>query len=156
MRTARGGRGDHDDRGSAVIEFVFVAVVITLPLVYLLVAVTVVQRSRLAVTQAAREAGRAFATADTTADAPTRMAAAVRLAFASQGLPDDAEVRVVAAGAGCDAPPVAPELTPGAVFTICVRRHVPVPGVPRFLSGRGIVTVGEYTVHVDDFRVVPP
>jgi hypothetical protein len=35
-----------------------------------------------------------------------------------------------------------------------VIRSVEVPGVPHFLSGKGITTVGEYLVHVDDYRGV--
>ncbi|MDT4932563.1 MAG: hypothetical protein QOK11_455, partial [Pseudonocardiales bacterium] len=73
-------RDDSGDGGTAIIEFVFVAVIVMVPLVYLLVAVAVVQRSQLAVTQAAREAGRAFATSDTARDADLRAPAAVRLA----------------------------------------------------------------------------
>ena len=56
--------------GNAIIEFVFVAVMVMVPLVYLVVAVAVVQRNQLAVTQAARDAGRAFATSDTAGRRP--------------------------------------------------------------------------------------
>lgn len=57
------GINSHDeigDAGNAVIEFVFVAVLILIPLVYFVVAVASVQRSSVAVTHAAREAGRAL------------------------------------------------------------------------------------------------
>lgn len=145
---------DRDDAGNAVVEFVFVAVVVLLPLVYLVVAVSTVQASRLAVGQAAREAGRAFATSDTEADAAVRMRAAVRIALADQGLPDDATLSFVAAGAGCDTPAVTPQLRPGAQFTVCVSRHVDVPAVPSVLQRHGITTVGRFVVHVDDFRAL--
>lgn len=142
-----------DDAGSALIEFVFVAVIVMVPLVYLIVSVAAVQRSELAVSQAAREAGRAFATADSAADALPRARAAVRIALQDEGLSDDAEVRFVAAGASCNDSTTTPVLDAGARFTVCVLRHVEIPGVPRFLSGRGVTTVGEYVVHVDDYRV---
>lgn len=145
-----------NDAGSAVIEFVFVAVVALIPLVYLLAAVSVVQRSQLAVSQAAREAGRAFATSDAAGSAAGRSAAAVRLALAAQGLPDDATVRVVAPGAACTSETVDPVLQPGAAFTVCVQRRVQVPGVPRLVAGRGVESVGRFTVYVDDFRTVQP
>jgi len=145
-----------DDRGSAVVEFVFVALVVTVPLVYLIAAVAEVQRSQLAVTSAAREAGRAFATSDSAGEARARVAAAVRLALAAQGLPDDAAVGFVPAGADCASAAIAPALAAGAVFTVCVTRHVAVPGVPSVLAGRGITSVGEYVVHIDDFRTVSP
>ncbi len=125
------------------------------PLVYLIVAVAAVQRSQLAVSQAAREAGRAFATSSEPAQAQVRVAAAVRLALAAQHLPDDAVVRYVASGAGCSAPAIRPRLVPGAQFTVCVSRHLQVPGVPSVLAGRGITSIGEYVVHVDDYRATP-
>ena len=71
------------------------------PLVYLVVAVADVQRSELAVSQAAREAGRAFATSDSAGEAYARARAAVHIALDDQGLPDDAELRFVPAGASC-------------------------------------------------------
>lgn len=142
------------DGGNAIVEFVFVAVIVLVPLIYLIVAVATVQRSSLAVSQAAREAGRAFATSDTAADAMVRARAAAGIALRDQGLPDDVELRFVAAGSSCDAPAAEPELRAGAVFTVCVVRPVALPAVPSILEGRGIVTVGEYVVHVDDYRTV--
>lgn len=141
------------DAGSAIVEFVFVAVVIMVPLVYLIASVATVQRTQLAVTQAARDAGRAFATSDNAVAARARVAAAVRLALHDQGLPDDASVRFVAARHGCDDAAVTPRLVPGAEFTVCVSRRVELPGVPSVLAGRGIRSVGHYLVHLDDFRV---
>lgn len=148
--------GVRRDAGNAVIEFVFVAVVVLVPLVYFVVAVASVQRSRLAVTQAAREAGRAFATSDSTADGEARATVAVRLALADQGLADDAELRYVATGASCQGDAIAPELTPGAEFTVCVVRHAVLPGVPTLIAGKGITTIGRYVLHVDDYRTVAP
>lgn len=145
-----------EDGGTAIIEFVFVAVIVMLPLVYLIVAVAGVQRSELAVSQAAREAGRAFATSDSADEALARADVAVHIALRDQGLPDDAEVRYVAAGATCadDPPAIAPQLRAGAEFTVCVRRRVDIPAVPKVLLGKGITTWGEYVVHIDDYRTV--
>jgi Flp pilus assembly protein TadG len=143
-----------DDSGSVIIEFVFVAVIVMVPLIYLVIAVASVQRSELAVSQAAREAGRAFATADTAAEALPRARAAVNLALRNQGLPDDVSVKFVAAGEPCDGAAVAPRLSAGAQFTICVIRHVHIPGIPSVLSGKGITTIGAYVLHIDDYRVV--
>lgn len=145
-----------EESGTAIIEFVFVAVLVMVPLVYLIAAVATVQRNSLAVTQAARDAGRAFATSESAPDAKRRVAAAIRLALADQGLPDDADVRFVASGASCDAASITPRLAPGAEFTVCVSRRVSLPAVPSVLTGRGIRTVGMYVVHVDDFRQVSP
>ncbi len=144
------------DDGNAIIEFVFVAVMILVPTIYFVTAVASVAHSRTAVTQAAREAGRAFATADSTADALARAQVAVRLAFDDQGLADDARLRFVPVEARCDGVPIVPVLAPGAEFAVCVTRRADVPGVPTLLAGRGITTVGRYIVHVDDFRTVRP
>jgi Flp pilus assembly protein TadG len=148
---ARLGSGG-DDRGNSVIEFVFVAVLVLVPLVYFVVAVASVQRSTLGVTQAAREAGRAFATADTEADAPARAQVAMRLALADQRLPDDAQLRYVPLGASCQAAQIAPELAPGAEFEVCVVRHAAIPAIPTILQGKGITTIGRYELHIDDYR----
>ncbi len=143
-----------DDSGNAIIEFVFVAVLIMVPLVYFIAAVASVQRSRLAVTQAAREAGRAFATGSSTEDGVTRAQVAVRLAFEDQGLFDDAEIRYVAVHSSCNSTAISPVLAPGAKFSICVSRHADIPGVPSLVAGRGVTTVGEFLIRVDDYRTV--
>jgi hypothetical protein len=143
------------DAGNAIVEFVFVAVIVMVPLVYLIAAVATVQRSTLAVSQAARDAGRAFATSESAAEARTRVGVAVRIALDNLGLPDDVDLRYVAAGASCDAPEITPQLAAGAEFTVCVIRRVELPAIPSVLAGRGIRAVGAYTVHVDDFRAGP-
>jgi len=142
------------DEGTAIVEFVFLAVVVLVPLVYLVAAVAVVQRNTLAVSQAARDAGRAFSTSDTVDGARARAAAAVRLALADQGLPDDVDVRFVSAGAPCTAARIRPLLTPGTQFTVCVTRRVQLPGIPSLLAGRGVRVVATFLVHVDDYRAV--
>lgn len=144
------------ESGNAAIEFIFVALMILVPIVYFVAAVASLQRSNLAVAQAAREAGRAFASGESTADALARAQAAVRLALADQGLPDDAEMRFVAADASCRSAPLTPALAPGAVFAVCVVRRAQLPGVPTLVAGHGITTIGRYVIHVDDFRTVRP
>lgn len=144
------------ESGNAAIEFIFVALMILVPIVYFVTAVASIQRSNVGVAQAAREAGRAFASGESTADAVARARAAVRLALADQGLPDDAEMRFVPADASCSSRAITPLLAPGAVFAVCVVRHAQLPGVPTLIAGHGITTVGRYLIHVDDFRTVQP
>ncbi|GAB2469220.1 TadE/TadG family type IV pilus assembly protein [Jatrophihabitans fulvus] len=142
-----------DDSGNAIIEFIFVAVIVLVPLVYLVAAVATAQRTNLAVTAAARDAGRAYATSDTPAEGERRLRAAVRLALDAQGLPTGGtDVRVVAADQGCDGARTRPTLRPGAEFAICVTRRVDLPGIPSLLAGKGVTSVGRYVVHIDDFR----
>lgn len=144
-------RGTGDD-GSAIIEFVFVAVLVMVPLVYLIVAVASVQRDRLGVANAAREAGRAYATSAGTAEGMSRARAAAQIAYTDAGLGAAVDVTFVAAGAACDAARIEPTLAAGAVFTVCVVRQSDLPAVPTVLRGRGITTEGRFTVHVDDYR----
>lgn len=147
---------DRGDQGSAIVEFVFVALLVLIPLVYLIVAVASVQRSRVAVTNAARDVGRAVAMTTSVSDAAGRAEAALRIALANQGLSaTDVELKYVAAGASCESGAVQPVLEPGSEFTVCVVRRQILPAVPTVLSGRGITTVGRYVVHMDDFRLVP-
>lgn len=147
-------RAAAEDAGSAIVEFVFVAVIVMVPLVYLIAAVATVQRSELAVSQAAREAGRAYATSDTAGAAMGRARAAMHIALHDQGLSDDAELVFVPAGSSCGAASISPQLSAGAQFTVCVLRRADIPAVPHVLLGKGITTTGEYVVHIDDYRTV--
>jgi Flp pilus assembly protein TadG len=148
-------RPDQDD-GNAIVEFIFVAVLVFVPLIYLIVAVAVIQRARLATSNAARDVGRAIATSESADQTELRSQAALRIAIADQGLrPADVQLRFVAAGADCQAgPAVPPSLAAGAVFRVCVIRHQRLPAVPTVLSGRGVTTIGTYLVHVDEFRTI--
>jgi hypothetical protein len=157
------------------VEFVFAGVLLLAPLLYLVVALSEVQRNAFAVTQAAREAGRAYATADDPATAPARAGYAVRLALADQHLTGGAELRWGPVGHGCDraglpverltvdstVSPVSagspasaefPSLTPGARFEFCVRRTYRLPGVPTLVDGGHNVVEARFVVHVDDLR----
>lgn len=141
------------DRGSAVVEFVLLGLVLLVPLLYLALALSAVQRTAFGVTQAAREAGRAYVTG-TAATAPARAEQAARLALADQGVPAaDVRVRYGAADAGC--PAAGPEpwpLRPGTVFAVCVTAPLRLPAVPGFLlGGRGTVT-GRHVVRADEHR----
>lgn len=143
------------ERASAIIEFVFVAVLVLVPLIYLIVAVAVVQRSRLATTNAARDVGRAIATADSAPQAESRAQAALRVALRGQGLtPEQVELRYVAASTDCRGPETTPSLAPASVFAVCVIRHQPLPAVPTVFSGKGVTIIGRYLLHVDDYRII--
>jgi Flp pilus assembly protein TadG len=140
------------DGGAATVEFVLIAVLIMTPLLYVVLAVFEVQRNAFAVTQAAREAGRAFATADDVSSGEERARYAMALALRDQGLPPDgAELRFGPVGSGCaGAGPVT--LDPGADLEVCVTRVYRIPAVPAYLdAGRNTVTA-RYVAHLDDFR----
>jgi Na+-transporting methylmalonyl-CoA/oxaloacetate decarboxylase gamma subunit len=116
------------DEGSAVIEFVFLAVLMLVPIVYLIVALGRIQAGALAVEQGAREAGRAFVTAPDEASGALRAQTAAALAFHDQGFagPYDGQLSVWCSAAPC--------LTGNGRVTVDAQITVILPGVPRFLS----------------------
>jgi hypothetical protein len=141
------------DRGNAIVEFVFLGVLLLVPLMYLVLAVSAVQRNLYGVTQAAREAGRAYATG-TAANAADRASYAARLALEDQGVSgDDAVVRYGPADGDCGSAVAEPwPVTPAAEFAVCVTRQITVPGVPGFLVGSRSTVTGRYIVHLDGYR----
>lgn len=138
-----------DDQGSAITEFIVVAVLILLPMAYIVMSVMRVQAATLASTQAAREAGRAFTQAPSipTAFAAAQMAAT--LAFEDQGfaLPPDALAITC---------PEGPCLTPGTSAVVELRWSVELPWLPASLSERAGAAIPMRVRHVapvDVFRV---
>jgi hypothetical protein len=145
-------RGRTDD-GTAVVEFLVLGVLLLVPLLYLALAASAVQRSVYGVTQAAREAGRAYATGSA-ATAAVRAEAAAELALGDQGLRSTGvEVRYGPADADCAAARPEPwPLAPDAVFAVCVTRRLELPAIPGALAGSGTTVTGRYVVHADPHR----
>jgi Flp pilus assembly protein TadG len=75
-----------DDRGTAIVEFVWLAILLLVPLLYVVLAVFDTQRTSYAASAAARSASRAFVTAPDQAAGYARAEAAARLAFTDQGI----------------------------------------------------------------------
>ena len=115
-------RADHDEAGSAVVEFVFLTVVVLVPLIYLVLTVARIQAGAYAVAQAAREAGRAYVTAEAADAAPGRAQAAAEIAFADFGFAGRLEI-------ACDGSPC---LRPEGRITTRASVSVPLPLVPDF------------------------
>ncbi|WP_225753962.1 pilus assembly protein [Actinotalea sp. Marseille-Q4924] len=136
------------DRGSAVVEFLGVTVVLLVPLVYLVVVTAAVQAATFAVDGAAREAARAVVTADPD-DAGPRAAAAVAIALEDQGL--DPALAAGALTVRCE-----PDcLSPGTTLTVEVALDVALPGVPGFVRDAVPLAVpvsATITAPVDDYR----
>ena len=136
----------YDDEGSALVEFTYLSVLLMVPLVYLLVSAFQVQRAAFGTTEAARQAGRAFATAGTVEEARARGTAAARLALRDQGVELVREVRFDCLGGPC--------LSPGSRVRVTVRYDVHLPGLAAVFgsSGRGAVPVtAQHTAYVDRF-----
>jgi hypothetical protein len=128
------------DDGRAVIEFIFLGILLLLPLLYLVLTMARLQAASFSASLAAREAGRAFVTADTDAEGRARATAAARLAFGDFGFRDDATVTVTCDGAPC--------LRPEGVVRSDVRIEVPLPLVPDFIADHVPSSVSVSSTHV--------
>jgi Flp pilus assembly protein TadG len=145
-------RRRRDDRGSAVVEFVTLGVVLMVPLVYLVLAMGRVQAATYAADGSARAAARAFVLAPTDGDARDRARAAVRLGLRDQGFDEpDGSLDLTCSARQC--------LTPGGQVVATVTVDVVLPGVPGFVDGVIPVHVtvrATQVAVVDEFRPVPP
>ena len=139
------------ERGSAIVEFVFIALVVFVPLVYLVAGFSAVQRGVFAATEAAREAGRALGTAPDPVTGQARARAAVAIAVADQSVQaSDVVLGYAPVGAGCDGPAAyRPALTPGEEFTVCVTVTVRIPLLPQFIDAN--TATGEFVVERDRY-----
>ena len=138
-----------DDSGNAIVEFVFLAILLMVPLVYVLITVFRVQAGAYAASSAAREAGRVFVTAGSVDVGEERAYAAGRIVMRDSGLtldPDD--VRITCSSDSC--------LAPGSTVTVVVTHQVELPMVPRILGrAPGSVRVSsEHVEVVDRYRAV--
>lgn len=134
------------DGGNALIEFVHLAVLLMVPLVYLLLAVFQVQSAAFGVTEAARQAGRAYARAADPAAADRVARAAARLALQDQGITWTGEPEFCG-GSACP-------LEPGATVRTSITYTVQLPFVGGiFGEGRaGIPVTGVHVEVVDRFK----
>lgn len=127
---ARVGCAAGDDDGSAIVEFLGVALILLVPVVYLVLVLGQLQAASFAVDGAAREAVRAVVTADDAEAAAQRAVAAVDLALGDQGVGVDAMGAADALTVECDAAC----LDPGTTVTAHVAIEVALPGVPGWLQ----------------------
>lgn len=128
-------RSGATDDGTATIEFIWLTLLLLVPLVYLLIAVFDTQRAAYGVSTASRSAARAFLQADGVAAGEQRARQAARVALADQGL-DAADVQVSCLPTPADC------LQPGSSVRVVVRVRQPLPLTPDVLGPRlGAVTV---------------
>lgn len=139
-------RNDNDN-GSAVVEFIWLAILLMIPLVYVVLAALSVQRAAFASTTAARDAARAYATADSDVEGEQRAEAAVALAMHDQGIDWAPNGRVISCGE-CT-------FAPGSTFTVDLHTTVSLPFVPAWLCGdrcvAGIPVSAHHRERIDCF-----
>lgn len=136
------------DDGNALVEFSYLAVLLMVPLVYVLLTVFQVQRAAFGVTEAARQAGRAYATSTDPAQGRVRARAAADLALRDQGLE---------LCASCLAPPTG-SLVPGGAVTVRVEHRVVLPLLGGLFRGAVPPSIPVRATHVevvDRFREGP-
>jgi Flp pilus assembly protein TadG len=122
-------RRGNDERGTALVEFVWLAILLLVPLLYVVLAVFETQRAAYAASAAARSATRAFVTAPDQGSAYARAEAAARLAFGDQGI-DAADFSLTIT---CRPDPRRC-LSPGSVVSAEVRSAADLPLMPAALG----------------------
>ena len=150
-------RTGDDDGGRAIIEVIFLAVLLLIPVVYILISVLRLQAATFAVSQAARDAGRAIDAAPTIGEAITRAQQIAAIDLADQHIPNSGlTLRFVQPGSDCKTgTPTNPSLDAGATYDICVTAVISLPGVPTAVTGSHNTVTGVYTVHIGDLREGP-
>lgn len=141
-----------DQAGTALVEFCWLALLLLVPLVYVVLTVFAAQRASFAAADAARVAGRAYLTAPDQGTAAGRAELAVRLAFADQGVDASPHLRI-----SCRPDPTRC-LSPGSVVTIRVWGSVPLPLLPAVLGkGRPSIRIeSEHSAPYGEFREARP
>lgn len=119
-----------DERGTAIVEFVWLAILLLVPLLYIVLAVFDTQRASYAASAAARSASRAYVTSPDQQTAYVRAEAAARLAFGDQGI-DAADFTLKIS---CRPDP-RHCLTPGSVVSAEVRSAADLPLMQAALGG---------------------
>ena len=118
-----------DERGNAVVEFSWLAILLLVPLLYVILAVFDVQRHAYGATAGTHAAGRAFiltGRTDGESVARTRAYEAARIAMADQGVDLVADDLTITCDPAC--------LEPGSTVTVRLVRQVLLPLAPDVLG----------------------
>lgn len=136
-----------DDRGTATVEFVWLTILLLVPLVYLLIAVFDTQRAAYAVSTASRAAARAFLQSADAASGEQRARAAARVALDDQGLgAATVQVSCLPSPAAC--------FEPGSSVRVVVRATQRLPLTPSALGSQlgGITVDSTHTEPYGSYR----
>ena len=139
-------RDRRDESGTALIEFVWLGLLLLVPLVYIMLTVFDAQRGAFGASSASRAAGRAFVLAPDQATGHDRAQQAAMLALADQGVDDDGDVSV---DITCEPRPD-DCLTAGSMITVEVVVQQPLPLVPSAL-GDSAPSVRLSSTHVEPY-----
>lgn len=125
---------DDAERGSAALEFIVVGLLMLAPLVYLIVALGLVQEQSLGAEAGARHLARAVSTATGVEDARDRADRVLAAVKDEYGL-DDVDLALACTPAGVACP------SAGATLVVTVRTTVALPLVPPVLGLERIAVV---------------
>ncbi|MFC8038616.1 hypothetical protein ACFUOZ_04615 [Paenarthrobacter sp. NPDC057355] len=118
-----GSRSLDGQRGSAVVEFTFLATLLLVPLIYFVVTIGQIQGASFGVVGAADQAAKVFVTQSDPAGAKLAAEQSVVVALADYGhTPEQATVQITCDQENC--------LASGASVTVTVGLDVPLPMVP--------------------------
>lgn len=142
------------DHGRAIIEVIFLAVLVLIPVTYIFIGLIRLQATTFAVTQAARDAGRAIDAAPTIGDGIDRANLIAAIDLADQNVSTASiTLQFIAPGTQCTAAnEITPNLDPGAAYDLCVTAVVTLPGVPTVLTGRNNTVTGVYSIRIGELR----
>jgi Flp pilus assembly protein TadG len=134
------------EAGTAIVEFVLLAVLLMVPLVYLVLVSFRLQSTAYALAAATRESGRAFVTAPDTETAALRAQAAALVALHDHGVELAEDALRVECEPAC-------RLEPGTAVTVRIATVVPLPLLPDVLGGdRLTITVdGTHVEYVERY-----
>ena len=130
-----------DEAGSALVELSWLAIILLVPLIWIVVSVFEVQQGAFATSAAARAAGRAYALAPDDATGEARARAVVEQVLADQGTPGQrARVKIT-----CEAPGDSCHVGT-AVITVRIHSGVDLPFFPAIL-GKGAASFSMDATH---------
>lgn len=116
---------------------------VMVPIAYAVIVIVQLHSATYAAVTAAREAGRAYVTADTPGQAAARASQAARIAMEDQNAPSP-EVSIHCRGGAC--------LSPGSRVHVTITARVSIPFVPRQGDRGTIAVTAEHEAMVDTYR----
>ena len=138
------GRRDAGDEGSATVEFILLAVLLLIPVIYFLVLTSQIQAAAYASVAAADQAAKSAVAVHDPTESAGRIQQVVDLTLADYGHGGGThEVQVACSSSPC--------LEPGSSVTVSVDVRVPLPFIPSFLGW----DTSAATVTSSSWHVVP-
>lgn len=130
---------DHPDRGSAIVEFIALGLLLLVPVIYLVVTIARVQAGAFAVVAASEQAAQAISVLDGENLNTAEVQEVAAVAVADQGFAArDLSLAVTCSDGSCT--------SPGAVATVRADLTVDLPAVPGFAHARVAALHSQVTV----------